>query len=181
MHISKHFSKALFIGALILLFFALMSRLDYVVNSTLYDYGLKFSYGWAAPYWMIYDSIFIIFSLILGFTYWFASNKNRTDLKICVALIATVNLLMIGGLQDLMFFILWAGGLPPEHIIWWWAPLISVAGKWNSTTQVLFTGLMADASALVWALAFWNQNEDSKYPRLFSSLKTEDEKSKRLG
>lgn len=36
------------ISLLIMLF---LTRLDYIVNSVLYNFGLRFSYRWAMPYW----------------------------------------------------------------------------------------------------------------------------------
>ena len=39
------------IGIIAFAFFAIMSRLDFIVHRTLYNYGLNFSYGWAFEYW----------------------------------------------------------------------------------------------------------------------------------
>ena len=52
--------------------------------------------------------------------YWLGSNRTLKDLKISLGLFATVNILMIGGLQDLMFFTFWTNGLPPDNVVWWW-------------------------------------------------------------
>jgi len=44
--------SALIIMALIsLLIMVFLTRLDYIVNGVLYNFGLRFSYRWAMPYW----------------------------------------------------------------------------------------------------------------------------------
>ena len=47
------------------IFFSLFSliRLDFIVNNSLYDYGLQFSYEWTQPYW---NNIVLIFGLCLA-------------------------------------------------------------------------------------------------------------------
>lgn len=149
----SRFMKATMFTLLIFLFFCLMSRIDYTVNGLLYNYGLRFSYDWAIQYWITFDSIFVVSSVIFGVLYWFGSNKTKRDLKISFALVATVNFLALGGLQDIMFFVFWGGGLPAANIVWWWAPLGSVLGTWNSLMQVGFTSLMICSTAFVWGLA----------------------------
>ena len=138
---------------LILSFFCLMSRIDYIVHGILYDYGLIFSYDWAIGYWVTYNLTFLAFSIIVSFSYWFGSNKTVKDLKFSIALLVTINALMIGGLQDIMFFVFWAGGLPPNNVVWWWAPWRYVLGTWTSVTQIGFTALMICGAAFAWTLA----------------------------
>jgi len=149
---SAGYKTAVPFAMLVLLFFFLMSRMDYVVNSTLYDYGLRFSYGWAAGYWITYTAIFIAFAMAVSCAYWFGSHKTRRDMKLSLALFTTIVLFAIGGLQDIMFFILWDGGLPPNNVAWSWAPLANIVGTWNSTIQVAFTTLMICVSICMWAL-----------------------------
>jgi hypothetical protein len=143
---------AISFGILVLLFFCLMSRMDYVVNSTLYDYGLRFSYEWADGYWVTYNAVFVAFALAMSCAYWLGSQKSWRDMKFSIAVLATIVLLAVGGLQDIMFFALWAGGLPPSNVVWWWTPLASVVGTWNSTIQIGFTALMVCASFCIWIL-----------------------------
>lgn len=59
----------------------LMLRLDWIVNNLLYNYGLKFSYDWANPYWFILRlsilclGIIAAVALILLFISWKAERK----------------------------------------------------------------------------------------------------------
>lgn len=108
------FARAVTLASLITLFFALMARIDYVVNSTLYDFGLVFSYDWANMYWLAYQGTFWVFSGIVAFIYWFGSRKTGCDKKVAAALFVSINLLALSGLQDILFFVLWDGGLPGE-------------------------------------------------------------------
>jgi len=138
------------IAVLILSFFCIMSRIDFIVHGTLYDYGLHFSYDWALEYWVLYPAAFVIFALAAGFMFWLGSGKTPRDLKFSAAIAATVIILMIGGLQDLMFFVLWAGGLPPAEVVWWWNPWRHILGSWSSGSQIASSLLALIATALLW-------------------------------
>jgi hypothetical protein len=143
-------SKSFAVVLTIFSFFCLMSRMDFIVNGVLYRYGLQFSYEWATEYWAVYTLSFIFFSATVGFMYWLGSNKTSRDLKISLGLFVTVNLLMIGGLQDLMFFIFWANGLPPDNVVWWWSPFIRFFGIWNSSMQIIFTISVCFVNVPLW-------------------------------
>jgi hypothetical protein len=123
-----------------------MSKIDFIVHDTLYKYGLFFSYEWANNYWLTYNAIFISFGVILGVTYWLASNKTKRDFKFSLSLFLVVTLLAVGGLQDILFFVLWGGGLPQMSVVWWWAPWISILGTWNSGMQIVLAGLTSCTS-----------------------------------
>jgi hypothetical protein len=147
------YKKAILLAILVLSFFCLMSRMDFVVNSTLYGYGLRFSYDWAREYWVTYNAIFVAFALAVSCAYWFGSNRTRKDMKFSIALLITIVLFTLGGLQDLMFFVFWAGGLPPSNVVWWWAPWTNLVGTWNSMIQIGFMTIMLGASIFTWMLA----------------------------
>ena len=130
----------------IFLYFCLLSRIDFIVHGDLYHYGLQFSYEWANEYWITYFTSYAYFSIVIGFVYWLASNRTRKNLKVSIGLTTTVNLLIIGGLADIMFFSLWAGGLPPDNFMWWWVPWYQIFGVWTSSMQI---NLMAFISLIV--------------------------------
>lgn len=151
------FIKTVVLAVLILGFFALMSRIDYTVHSIMYNYGLHFSYDWANQYWITYNATFVLFSLIVAYACWFGSKKTKSDLKVAVALLLTIDLLALGGLQDIMFFVLWSGGLPPTSVVWWWVPWTKITGTWNSLTQVGFTTLTVCLSSVMWMITLKRQ------------------------
>lgn len=140
------------------LFFSLMSRIDFLVHGTLYHHGLQFSYDWAIDYWIIYTATFVVFSIIVSLMYWLGSSKTVKDFKFSLALLATVNLLMIGGVQDIMFYVFWSGGLPPNNVIWWWAPWSYLLGTWTSLMQIAFTSLMLCAAISLWIYVILKSN-----------------------
>jgi hypothetical protein len=133
-------------------FFCLMSKIDYIVHGTLYQYGLQFSFEWAIDYWIVYTVAFVAFSITVSLMYWLGSKKTTRDLKFSIALLVTVNILMISGLQDIMFYILWAGGLPPNNIIWWWIPWYNIVGTWTTSMQILSTSIGIATTILLWIL-----------------------------
>jgi hypothetical protein len=147
------FKQPALLTVMILSFFTLMSKIDFIVHDTLYKYGLVFSYEWANNYWLTYNAIFIVFGVILCVTYWLASSKTKRDFKFSLSLFLVVTLLTIGGLQDILFFVLWGGGLPQISVVWWWAPWVGIMGTWNSGMQIVLAGLMSCTSVFTSVLA----------------------------
>jgi hypothetical protein len=143
-------SKCFIISILVFSFFCLMSRIDFIVHGVLYSYNLRFSYEWANEYWIIYGSLFVLFSVVMALMYWWSSNKTSRDAKISMGLFATINLLVIGGLEDLMLYVFWANGLPPNNVVWWWIPLCGLLGTWNSSMQVAFFALSCSILVSLW-------------------------------
>jgi hypothetical protein len=156
--ISK-FKQPIILGALILSFFVLMSRIDYIVHSTLYNYGLRFSYDWANSYWLTYNCIFIAFGAALSFAFWVASDKTKRSAKLSLAILGSITLLTLGGLQDILFFVLWGQGLPQTSVVWWWMPWAGIIGTWNSSLQVLLTALTSGAGIALMFGAFRSQHD----------------------
>ena len=64
-HLIKSLVSILIAASIFFGFFSLFSliRLDFIVNNSLYDYGLQFSYEWTQPYW---NNIVLIFGLCLA-------------------------------------------------------------------------------------------------------------------
>lgn len=142
--------KVLGLSLLVFLFFSLMSRIDFIVHSKLYHYGLYFSYQWANEYWIVYCATFFAFSLSIGFMYLLGSNNSRQDKKISVILTTSISLLFVGGTADVMVFILWVRSLPPENVMWWWAPWYQIFGVWTTSMQLILTAVFCLIIALLW-------------------------------
>ena len=144
--------KGVIVALSLFSFFCLMSKIDFIVHGTLYNYGLQFSFDWAIDYWIAYTTAFVIFSVIISLMYWLGSKKTIKDLKFSLALLVTVNILMISGLQDIIFYILWAGGLPPNNVVWWWVPWYHIIGTWTTPLQILLTLGGISTTMLLWAV-----------------------------
>jgi len=158
------FGKAFALVFFIFLFFLFMSRIDFIINSVLYNYGLVFSYNWANTYWLTYNFTFVIFSGVAAFVYWLGSPKTSYDKKVVVALLVTINLLALGGLQDILYFVFWAGGLPVNNVVWWWSQWKGIFGTWNTLLQLeLMFGTVA-FSVLTWSLALHQKKKTCQYP-----------------
>ena len=144
--------RAFVLCSLVFLFFVFMAGLDFVVNRVLYGYGLCFSFGWAGFYWSVFGCCFVVFGGMVGFSYWLGSQKKHTNLKVGVGLFLSVCLLFLGGLQDVLWFVLWGGGLPCADVVWWWMPWCGLFGFWNSACQL---ALLGGVAALVCGLWLW--------------------------
>ena len=138
-------------------FFVIASGLDFIVNRVLYNFGLKFSFGWAIPYWLLYDGLFLIFGVSVSFAYWLGSNRNHKNVKFTFYLFFSVVLLIFGGLVDVIFFIFWGGGLPDFSVVWWWTPWYALLGFRNSLLQLLLLSAVTLIVVLMWIQAFKNK------------------------
>jgi hypothetical protein len=134
-----------------------MSKIDYIVHSTLYLYGLNFSYDWANTYWLTYSFVFFVFGSAMAFCYYAGSLKNFQNKKIALAIFASINLLALCGLQDVLFFVLWSGSLPSGTLVWWWSMWTYVFGTWNTQMQVSLTGLGLILVTATWILAVYKK------------------------
>lgn len=127
-----------------------MAGLDHVVHNVLYGFGLRFSFEWATLYWSLFGSVFLVFGLILGFAYWLGSGGSRRSLLVGMGLFLSVCLLFLGGLEDIIFYLVWGGGLPSRDVVWWWMPWYRIFGFWNSSLQLC---LLFGVSMI--ACSFW--------------------------
>lgn len=113
-------SSILFLFAVLLL-----TKLDFLVNNTLYEYGLRFSDGWYREYTLQYA---LSYQLILLLLYLW----NR-DWKLIFVLEGFV----LSSGQDLIYFAAWQGGFPQGQ--WTWMIFYEIFGYWNTSTQILLT------------------------------------------
>lgn len=129
-----------------------MSCLDFLVHRVLYSYGLRFSYSWAVPYWWLYGGVFLVFSVVVSFAYWLGSGRSRRNIRVGFGLFLSVCLLFWGGLTDVLWFVLWNGGLPADSVSWWWTPWFQLFGFWNSSAQLLLLCGVSILLVLLWVL-----------------------------
>jgi hypothetical protein len=117
--------KTLF--AVLFFFFGvlLFTRLDFMVNSSLYNFGLEFSENWYVEYTALYTLYYqlLIFCLLL----------YAKDLK----LFSLMEVFVFTATQDLFFYGLWQGSFP--SIEWSWTTFYMVLGSWTTNHQLLLS------------------------------------------
>ena len=121
---------------LFFLFIMLFTRLDFLINNSLYDYGLRFDEAWYLPYSILYGLSYQCLILLLVF--------YAKSLKFFVF----AEVFVLTSSQDLVYFGLWQNGFPSHE--WAWSPFFSIFGSWTTTHQFVlsFSALML-ASALL--------------------------------
>jgi hypothetical protein len=149
---SGGFWRGLGLGVLVFLFFVFMSGLDFVVHRVLYGYGLRFSFDWAVFYWVVFGCVFVVFGGVVGFVYWLGSGRGWRSVRVGVCLCLSVCLLFCGGLEDVLWFVCWGGGLPGGDVVWWWVPWFWVFGFWNSVLQLVLLGGVFVVVCVFWGL-----------------------------
>lgn len=130
-----------------------MSGLDFIVHKVLYNYGLRFSYGWAIFYWSLYWCVFLVFGVVVWFVYWLGSGWSGRGFRVGFCLFLSVFLLSLGGLQDIFWFVFWGGGLPSFGVVWWWMPWSGLFGFWDSFCQLVLLSFVSFVVGLIWIFA----------------------------
>jgi len=103
----------------------LLTRLDFLINNILYDFGLIFSEGWYQEYAVLY---FLAYQLIV-----FILLAYTRNLK----LFAFFQVFVLTSTQDLVYFGLWEGSFPSHE--WVWIVYYRIFGFWNTTSQILLS------------------------------------------
>ena len=106
----------------------LFTRLDFLVNSDFYHYGLQFNESWYTTFGIIYGLLYQL-TIILLFLY----SKN-------VSLFIFYEAFVLSCTQDLIFYGVWNNGIFPSGD-WTWMPLYQTFGTWTTTHQILLSFL----------------------------------------
>jgi hypothetical protein len=112
----------------ILLFFLgvlLFTRVDFLVNESLYNYGLRFNENWYGEYANLY-ALYYQFLILTLLVY-------ARDLKLLVFM----EVFVLTSTQDIVYFGVWQGAFP--KIDWWWTPFYRIFGSWTTTQQILLS------------------------------------------
>jgi hypothetical protein len=139
---ARNHSKIWLIIALFQLWLIFLTALDHLIHQTLYAFGLRFSYEWADPYW-------ILLSLVFALTTFLATVpiENR-DVAWRVGF--TFFGEWVGGFLDTIFWLL-HGRLPPETEIWWWNPFHRfLQVEWHTLNQYSWNIIWAIILLVVW-------------------------------
>jgi len=103
----------------------LLTRLDFLINNILYNFGLTFSEAWYQEYVVLY---FLAYQLVV-----FILLAYTRNLK----LFAFFQVFVLSSTQDLVYFGLWEGSFPSHE--WVWMVYYRVFGFWNTASQILLS------------------------------------------
>ena len=103
----------------------LLTRLDFLINNILYNFGLSFSEVWYQEYSVLY---FLAYQLVVFIL--LAYTKN-------LKLFAFFQVFVLTSTQDLVYFGLWEGSFPSHE--WVWMVYYRIFGFWNTTSQILLS------------------------------------------
>jgi hypothetical protein len=120
----------------------LLTKLDHIVNSTFYSYGLKFSMDWYWQYSVVY---FILNQCVAVGAYYFARRRE---------LLIMAEAFVLSGTQDLVYFGVWNGGVFP-HGQWSWTPYFWLAGCWTTAHQVALSVSSLVVAGCIVAILWW--------------------------
>jgi len=130
---------------IVLVIFFSITGLDYIVNSTLYSYGLNFNTVWYIPYLIgISATIFSICVLVSWQSYEDTGNSSVALKRGSILLLAH-----IGGLIDCLFFLIYNRGIIPSGE-WTWMWQYWLFGTWNWTLQAIWSGSFLFLILLIW-------------------------------
>ena len=113
----------------------LLTRLDFLINNILYNFGLSFSEAWYQEYTILY---FLAYQLVVFIL--LAYTKN-------LKLFAFFQVFLLTSTQDLVYFGLWKGSFPSHE--WVWMVYYRIFGFWNTTSQILLSLFSLSSSMIL--------------------------------
>jgi hypothetical protein len=117
---------------IILIFFTLIILIgtgyDYLINSTLYKYGLQFNMGWWHTDQVLNLCFYEIVIIILLYFY--------CDIRFLFLSEAFV----LSSGQDIIYFFVWNKLVFPSGD-WWWMSNYTLFGTWRTWVQIIWTCL----------------------------------------
>ena len=103
----------------------LLTRLDFLINNILYNFGLSFSEAWYQEYTVLY---FLAYQLVVFILLAYTRN---------VKLFAFFQVFVLTSTQDLVYFGIWEASFPSHE--WVWMVYYRIFGFWNTTSQILLS------------------------------------------
>ena len=103
----------------------LLTRLDFLINNILYNFGLSFSEALYQEYSVLYFLAYQLLVFIL-----LAYTKN-------LKLFAFFQVFVLTSTQDLVYFGIWEGSFPAHE--WVWIVYYQIFGFWNTTSQIVLS------------------------------------------
>ena len=125
-----------------------LAILDHIVNATLYEFGLIFSWEWFSAYGLCMFMIWVFAGLRSGFLYYFNS-AEPDKLKTSIALVVTDIAIWAGGFLDFIWFLI-DGKLPAPDRVWWWMPQAQLIPNYNIIHHAVYVSIWTAALAVLW-------------------------------
>jgi len=89
----------------------LFTRIDFLINYSLYGYGLQFSQSWYSEYALLYGLLYQFVIVVLLF---YSGN---------LFFVLMAETFVLSSAQDLVYFGVWQGAFPLGRWVWlWYAP-----------------------------------------------------------
>ena len=117
--------RLLFGALLFFLTVLLLTRLDFLVNKSLYAFGLRYDEGWYVEYSLLYALLYQAVIVMLALY-----TKS-------LRFVAFTEVFVLTSSQDLVYFGLWQGGFP--GIQWAWTPFFHLFGTWTTANQLMLS------------------------------------------
>ena len=119
------------------------TAIDFLVNGTLYTYGLQFSTEWHTQLWW---GFFIAYQTAIAAAAIISRSWKLTLVLEAFALSAG---------QDLVFYAVWGNAVvPAAGVNWTWMGNYHIFGEWTTLTQTLWTTLWVTSALLFTRLNF---------------------------
>ena len=129
----------------------LVTKLDHIVNSTLYGQGTSFSMSWYWPYSVVY---FLLLQGFVAVLFLFVRRKEAVLLA---------EAFILSGSQDIVYFGVWNGGVfPPGQ--WSWTPYFWAFGGWNTVDQLALSAASLGLACVIIVALRWRTAKAREKP-----------------
>lgn len=141
-----HFGITL--GIFVLLNF--LARFNFTFIYTFSWGNLQLIYKWLKEYIVFFLIVLFWSAVFSGILYFAASKRVKKNFWISLGLVNTVALLILGGLEDILYFLLWSRGLPSNNYDWSWMIWYKIFGTWRTPHQIILL-----ASTIILLILMW--------------------------
>lgn len=119
----------------------LLTGIDYIMHNWLYNWGLRFDYSWAYPYWILLALTFVSIGAVGASAYVLDRKRRfiRLKKKKIFAVFFTLIAEHFAAYLDSLFWLIHAlAGKRVDWISnWWWSPYSKIFGYWNLGANLL--------------------------------------------
>jgi len=135
------------------------TMMDFIANKIMFEHGLEFSWDWFLP-WGIALNLTVLGSSVSNSLIYWSGRKLTKRRRITAFLIGLTSYWQIvSANEDMLWFIVFDGGLPPLSQVWWWMPQHWVVqwinSNWSWTTAHMIVWCVSLNLILIGAWLYW--------------------------
>lgn len=149
----KPHSKVALILVFMVIAICIYSIVDWYVMAGYFGWG---SEGEILPrYWIWMNVTILMFAVVSAVAFWAGAPMGKQTTQIVYGILISGVVLLISGLEDVMYFLINEGKLPADNKQWTWMAQYRAWGFWNTKTHLIWMSVwLFIVLPLLWILVY---------------------------